>query len=406
MTRLGIIADDFTGATDVAGLAVRQGATASVVIGAQTASTDDAVVSALKIRTTTPDEAVRQALMAARQHLAEGRRLYWKYCSTFDSTPRGNIGPVADALLDLTGADIAIHCPAFPENGRTVYKGRLFVGDLPLDESPMRDHPLTPMRDANLVRLLSPQVAGGVNLLTREGLLGETLPTVLAEARRLGHRHIIADALTNDDLAILADQAPGDALLCGGSAFAAATIGASSAAGRSFRTPPGAIVVLSGSCSSATRGQVAAWTGKRLDLTPEALASEGHGPALDWLERELPQGPVLVSATAEPERLEQSQKVLGTDRAALLVEDAMSALAERARDTGAAGIVVAGGETSGAVTRAIGADHLRIGPEVAPGVPVCLAIGSGRPIALVLKSGNFGTTDFFATAVRMIEEMR
>lgn len=406
MIRLGIIADDFTGATDVAGLAVGQGASASVVTGKHSPSTDGALASALKIRTIARDEAIEKARWAAKDHLAEGRKLYWKYCSTFQCTPRGNIGPVADALLDHSGAVLAVHCPAFPEKGCTVYMGRLFVGDVPLDESPMEDNPLTPMRDANLLGLLAPQVQSGVSLLTRDKLLAGDMPAVLAEARRLGHRRMVADAMTNDNPAVLARETPAEALLCGGSAFAAASLGKRNAEGQPSRTPRGPILVLSGSCSSATRGQVAAWTGKRLDLTPEALAAEAQVHALDWLERELPGGHILISATAEPDLLQKSQQALGKERAARLVEDAMSALVEGARDAGAAGIVVAGGETPGAATRALGADHLRIGAEVAPGVPVCLALGNGNSIALDLKSGNFGNAVFFAVAVCKIEEMQ
>ena len=406
MTRLGIIADDFTGATDVASLAVRRGAAASVVTDPAATTGDDVLVTALKIRTVPRDSAVREARSSAERHLADGRRLYWKYCSTFDSTADGNIGPVADPLLDLAGARVAMHCPAFPQNGRTVYKGRLFVGDLPLDESPMKDHPLTPMLDASLQRLLAPQVKGPVGLLTREMLLAGGVAEAVAAAIRRGERHLVADAITDADLEALAAQVPGGVLLCGGSAFAAATLPAVKNRSAAFGAPRGPVVLLSGSCSSATRGQVAAWSGPRLDLTPERLAAEGHQGAVAWLVEHLGSIPLLVSATAEPDVLRQSQDRLGAERAAGLVEAAMSALARAARDGGAGAIVVAGGETSGAVTGALDATRLRIGPEIAPGVPVCLSESAGRSLALVLKSGNFGGPTFFADALRTLEELR
>jgi uncharacterized protein YgbK (DUF1537 family) len=404
MTRLGIIADDFTGATDVAGLAVRKGASASVIIGGQPEQSPNTVtVHALKIRSAPRDDAIRTAADAARHLLSEGRRLYWKYCSTFDSTPEGNIGPVADRLLELTGARRAIHCPAFPENGRTVYKGQLFVGNLPLDESPMRDHPLTPMRDANLMRLLAPQVSGPVGLLTRETILAGRVSDHVARNIPDDCRHLIADAITDDDLAALADQCPVDALLCGGSAFAAAVLSTDAAVAPPVEIPDGPVLVLSGSCSAATRAQVAAWSGPHHHLSPETLASKGGDAALEWLRESLGERPVLISATVDPDRLRASQETLGADRAAGLVEGAMAALAIEARNRGAAGLVVAGGETSGAVSTALGVRRLQIGAEVAPGVPLCLAQSEGRKIALVLKSGNFGGPDFFTEAAHTLK---
>ena len=406
MTPLGIVADDFTGATDVAGLSVRRGGSSSVLIDQDAPGTTATVaVRALKIRTAPRDEATRQAVAAARRFADEGRRLYWKYCSTFDSTPDGNIGPVADALLDLAGARIAIHCPAFPENRRTVYKGHLFVGDQPLDESPMRDHPLTPMRDASLVRLLAPQVRGEVGLVTLETIRAGGVDQALAREIAAGRRHVVADAITDADLDDLAGQCPGDVLLCGGSAFAARVAPTGTAKEPSMSLPDGPVLVLSGSCSSATQAQVAAWTGPRYDLLPIRLAEEGSGPALDWMHDALASGPALLSATAAPDMLRASQTALGTARAAALVEDTLAALAVAARNSGVRGIVLAGGETSGAVTTALGIRRLEIGREVAPGVPVCRAESGGRTLGLVLKSGNFGDTGFFADAIRALKGM-
>ena len=226
-TALGCIADDFTGATDLAGLLVRGGARTTLRLGVPDGPADGGApveVIALKIRSIPPEEAVEQARKALRWLRASGAtRLYWKYCSTFDSTAEGNIGPVADALMGALGAAQTVHCPAFPENGRTVYMGNLFVGDQPLNESPMKDHPLTPMRDSDLTRLLDPQVTGGVGLVARpvvaEG--AQAIQRQLARLAEEGTAHIIADAIDDADLAAIAAACRGMELLCGGSALAA-----------------------------------------------------------------------------------------------------------------------------------------------------------------------------------------
>lgn len=415
--RLGAIADDFTGATDLAGLLARSGAPVSLRIGVpETAAADPAPfeVIALKIRTAPPERAVAEARRALQWLQAAGAgHVFWKYCSTFDSTPRGNIGPVAEALMHDLGARQTIYCPAFPENGRAIFMGNLFVGREPLAESPMRNHPLTPMTDSNLMRLLQPQVRGKVGLVDRLTVArgADAIRQALGQLADQAIAHVVVDAVADDDLRIIAEACHQMPLLTGGSALAmplpalyAADLPRAAAA--AWPAPGPGAVILSGSCSAMTRAQVAAYLGAgrpgfRLD--PVALASAGPGKALDWLAAQDLDAAPLLYASAEPEAVRAAQDRLGTERAGAVVEDALAALAVAARDRGAHRFVVAGGETSGAVTSALGVTRLGIGAEIAPGVPWCSARSGGADIALALKSGNFGTESFFADALAKLE---
>ena len=416
-TALGCIADDFTGATDLAGLLVRGGARTTLRLGVPDARADDGApveVVALKIRSIPPKEAVDQARRAFKWLRSLGtKRIYWKYCSTFDSTDSGNIGPVADLLMGMLHIDQTVHCPAFPENGRTVYMGNLFVGDQPLAESPMKDHPLTPMRDSDLTRLLDPQVTGRVGLVARPVVAqgAQAIQAELARLKAAGAAHVVADAIDNADLAAIAAACRGMDLLCGGSALAAplpgllaqdGLIDADAAALPPIPALAPGAVVLSGSCSEATRGQVAAYIASgapQLKLSPLDLAERGAGEAVAWLQsQDLAAAPMLY-ATAAPEEVAAAQKALGVERASALVEDALGELARAARHMGCARFVVAGGETSGAVAQALGAARLEVGAEIAPGVPWCFSESGGNPVALALKSGNFGAESFFADAL-------
>jgi uncharacterized protein YgbK (DUF1537 family) len=416
---LGVIADDFTGATDVAGMLVGAGMRTVQVIGVPQGPMPeaDAVVIALKSRTCPPAEAVAQSLDALRALRAAGaRQIYFKYCSTFDSTPQGNIGPVADALMDALGADIAIACPAFPDNGRTVFRGHLFVGDLLLSDSGMRDHPLTPMTDANLVRVLQPQTRRRVGLLAQPVVsrgpdaVRERLDALRAEGAALA----VADAVANADLLTLAEACADLPLITAGSGVALGlppayarrgwlTPDASSA---QLTTVQGPAAVIAGSCSQATQGQVANWIAAghtALQLDPLTLASNPqHLPALRTQAlAALSKGPVLVYATAEATRVKGVQEQLGTAAAGVLVEHALADLAHALVQAGVRRLVVAGGETSGAVTQALGLSQLRIGAPICPGVPWTQGTWQGAPLWLALKSGNFGGPDFFAQALRL-----
>lgn len=418
---LGCIADDFTGATDLAALLARSGLPVSLRIGIpqdrrhpnETAAFE---VIALKCRTSPVDTAVNQAHQAlAWLKEAGASRFFWKYCSTFDSTAEGNIGPIADMLITETGAIQTIYCPAFPENGRSVFMGHLFVGEQLLSESPMKDHPLTPMRDSSLVRLLTPQVTGAVGLANRN-IVSEGAAALRAKLAQLGSdgvQHVIVDAVCDDDLRTIAAASFDMPLLTGGSAIAGQLpqfyikqgLASLSEHRQTLPKVAGGSIVLSGSCSAMTRRQVAHYAGKvaSLRLDPIALAREGAGAALEWLRQQSPDAPKLIYATAEPDEVRRAQERLGRDKAGQVVEDALSEIARAAFDYGTRCFVVAGGETSGAITQALGVIHLAIGPEIAPGVPWTFATVEGEAIALALKSGNFGGEDFFTDAFDRLE---
>ncbi len=337
---------------------------------------------------------------------------YFKYCSTFDSTPQGNIGPVAEALMAETGAAQTIYCPAFPENGRTIYQGKLFVFDELLSESGMRDHPLTPMTDADLRRVLGAQLSDGaeVGLVPWETVASgaAAIRDDLAALAAGGVAHVVVDALTDADLAALGQAASDMQLVTAASGLGLGLAASFAAAGRLAGGQPDALpeiggetLLLSGSCSTATNAQVARWKndgGAWLQLDPLALAegNQSVDSAMDWLRGQ--DGPALIAATQPPGSVEAAQQALGREKAAALVEDTLAGIAIAARATGTSRFVVAGGETSGAVAKALGAERLAVGPSIAPGVPWCATMDDA-PIALALKSGNFGAETFFADAL-------
>ncbi|MEM6974558.1 MAG: 3-oxo-tetronate kinase [Pseudomonadota bacterium] len=412
---MGAIADDFTGATDLAGLIARSGHRVALRIGVPDeppAATAPFEVIALKSRTAPVDEAVgdaRRALAWLRQAGAE--RFFWKYCSTFDSTAEGNIGPVAEALMADLDATQTIYCPAFPENGRTIFMGNLFVGDESLAESPMKDHPLTPMRDSNLMRLLGAQTTRPVGLANRLTVAAgaEALSARLGALAAEGVGHVIVDAVADGDLTTIAAACRHMPLITGGSALAMplpalwqadGLLPAPDPADRPVAPRAGAIV-LSGSCSAMTNRQVAAFspTNPAFKLDPLHLAENGPAVALDWLAEQPADAAPILYATAEPALVRAAQARLGIGAAGEIVEQALGEIAVRARDLGRRQIVVAGGESSGAVTRALGITRLEIGPEIAPGVPWCFAESDGARVAIALKSGNFGAETFFADAL-------
>ena len=415
---MGCIADDFTGATDLAGLLARSGVPVSLRIGVPDEAPADPApfeVSALKCRTSPVNDAVGETRKAlAWLKSAGATRFFWKYCSTFDSTPEGNIGPVAEALMADIGTEQTIYCPAFPENGRAIFMGNLFVGEQPLAESPMKDHPLTPMRDSNLMRLLAPQVTGKVGLVNRlivaQG--ADAIRARMAQLRAEGIAHVVVDAVADSDLFTIAEACQDMPLLTGGSAIAMPlpalyTKGQSRETEAHTQSRPSTdkAIVLSGSASAMTRQQVAHYAATRpsLRLDPIDLAQNGPDAAFAWLAaQDLAQAP-LIYATAEPAQVAEVQSRLGRAKAGEIVENALAALALAARDLGVGRIVVAGGETSGAVTQALDVTRLAIGREIAPGVPWTFAQSGGRPIALALKSGNFGGPAFFDDALNALE---
>lgn len=414
---LGVIADDFTGATDVAGMLVQAGMRTLLTVGVPDAGVPDAdaVVVALKSRTTPADDAVRSSLAALNWLRGAGaRRFYFKYCSTFDSTAKGNIGPVTDALMEALACDFTIACPAFPVNGRTIYRGHLFVGDQLLSDSGMRNHPLTPMRDSNLVRVLQSQFVERVGLL-RHDVVTQGAVAVQAGISALqaqGVRVAIADCLADADLHVLAQACADLPLVTAGSGLALGLPKVYRERGWLTPDPQAALLdrmagraaVISGSCSTATNAQVDAWRNSgqpALAIDPRALARSEPvvDRAVNWARERLDRGPVLIYATTGVAELEAVQTELGMAHAGALVEGALAQIARRLIEGGVQRLVVAGGETSGAVVQALRVEALRIGPSICPGVPWTQA--QGRPLWLALKSGNFGGPDFFSDALKM-----
>lgn len=420
MALLGCIADDFTGATDLASMLVRNGMRTVQVIGVpaagEAAPDADAIVVALKSRTIAAREAVQQSLAALSWLEQAGcRQFFFKYCSTFDSTDEGNIGPVADALVAALGCGFAIACPSFPANARTVYQGHLFVGSALLNESGMQDHPLTPMRDPNLVRVLSRQTDGTVGLVPFATVEGgaAAIRDALSALKEQGRRYAIVDALTDTHLQAIGAAVAGHALVTGGSGVAMGLPENFRARGLLRESDAGALegvaghaAVLAGSCSRATLFQVATARDRVATLELDPLAAPDSDAlvrqALEWVDGKLGEQPVVIAASAPPDKVAALQAKLGRDAAGAMVETAMAEIARGLVGRGVRRLVVAGGETSGAVVGALGVKRLRIGAEIDPGVPWTRAEGDGPPMLLALKSGNFGGRDFFLSAFERV----
>ena len=426
---LGCIADDFTGATDLASMLVRHGMRTVQYIGVPDTLEEhpeaDAVVVALKSRTLPSSEAIHLSVKALTQLQAAGaEQFFFKYCSTFDSTDEGNIGPVLEALLDELESDFTVACPAAPENGRTVYKGHLFVNDTLLSESGMRNHPLTPMKDPNLVRVLGRQMKGSVGLtpyhIVQKGV--KSIRRHWEILREEGHRCVLLDAIQDEHLVTLGAACADLTLITGGS-------GMSMGLPENFRRrgllpesinavaslPPieGPAAVIAGSCSSATRSQVAAMQythpAYKIDPTrtePDFVVSE----AVAWAKERLNATPILIYSSAPPEEVAAIQARLGKAQASSITEHILARIAQELVNLGVHRLVVAGGETAGAVVSTLGIQALRIGPEIAPGVPWTIAItppnvhSTPTSLCLALKSGNFGDKDFFTTAFDLYHE--
>ncbi len=414
---LGCIADDLTGATDLALMLTRAGMRTVQVMGVPGPATDldgfDAVVVALKSRTNPVDEAVAWSLASADALLARGaRQLFFKYCSTFDSTDQGNIGPVAEALLNKVGGDIALANPAFPANKRTVYLGNLFVGDLPLAESPMKDHPLTPMRDSSLVRVLQRQTKLPVGLVpysvVDQG--AAAIEAAFKAAAGAGTRFVIVDAILDRHLNDIGRAAASHKLITGGSGVAMGLpqnfidrgLMKAASGNRKMTAPKGRQLILAGSCSEATRGQVKAAIAAGIpayEVDARAIAARKLGAVelIAWAKQQPASGPVLIYSSAEPATVTAIQKEFGREASGAMVEKVLAETAKALCADGFTRLIVAGGETSGAVVGALGVTAIEIGPEIAPGVPWTLS-RDGDPLALALKSGNFGGPDFFLSA--------
>lgn len=415
---LGCIADDFTGATDLANMLTRGGMRTVQIIDVP-AETDptpdaDAVVVALKSRTIPANEAVTQSLAACRWlQRAGARQIYFKYCSTFDSTDKGNIGPVADALLELLAADFTIVCPAYPENGRSIYAGHLFVGRQLLSESSMRNHPLTPMTDSDLVRVMGRQTKAKVGAVllpaVRQG--AEAIRAKFAELRDAGIRYAVCDTVEEVDLLHIGAAVANLKLVTAGSGVALGLPDNFRREGllrqnrEMHRLSPigGGAMVLSGSCSEATRRQVDMMRAKHsaYKIDPARFAKDFDGEVqatIAWAKEHASNGPALVYSSDAPQTVSEVQARLGRETAGTLIESAFASIATALVEAGMRRFIVAGGETSGAVVKALGVRQLVIGPQIEPGVPATQSLGEPR-LALVLKSGNFGSDRFFLTAL-------
>ena len=418
---LGAIADDFTGATDLANNLVRAGMRTIQVIGVPdkdfNAGDADAVVVALKSRSCPAAEAVADSRAAFQWLRAAGARQYFfKYCSTFDSTDHGNIGPVADALLEELADDFAVVCPSFPTNKRTVYQGYLFAGDRLLNESGLENHPLNPMSDADLVRVLSRQTKGKVGLLDFATLQqgSDAASARLTQLRAAGCRYAICDTIEDSQLDVIAAAISEHKLVTGGSGIAQALpaeyrrlgwLQEISNAGQLSKIT-GAKLIVSGSCSQATLGQISHFkqNHQAFSLDPLTLASgeDQAAEAITWAQQNLGDKPLLVYASAPPEAVREAQKQLGVEQAGQLVEQALARVARELVTAGVRRLIVAGGETSGAVVSALAVRSLRIGHQIDPGVPWTETTVDGENIALALKSGNFGGEDFFSRAFEVL----
>ncbi|GAC1327205.1 MAG: four-carbon acid sugar kinase family protein [Beijerinckiaceae bacterium] len=416
---LGCIADDFTGASDVANMLAKNGMATVQFVGVPSRDIKvvcEAGVVALKTRSIGAADAVAQSIQALRWLQEKGcTQFLFKYCSTFDSTPQGNIGPVAEALLDALDAPIAVVCPAFPETGRTLYQGHLFVSGRLLSESGMEHHPLNPMTDPDIRRWLRRQTKGEVGLVSyatvRRG------PAAISEAlnneARAGRRLAVVDAVTDDDLRSIGAAAAEHKLITGGSGIALGLpdnfrkAGALGAIGERFAGLPGPGVVLSGSCSAASRAQLALHLKMHpgFVVEPEHLLSSATKveDARRFVAEHRDNAPVIYSS-ADPAAVERVQRTFGRERVAKAVETFFGELARVLLTDGITRIAVGGGETSGAVVTALGLGYLLVGPEIDPGVPALASrTHTGGQIRLALKSGNFGAGDFYDKALRILE---
>ncbi|WP_032093068.1 3-oxo-tetronate kinase [Necropsobacter rosorum] len=410
---LGVIADDFTGASDIASFLVENGLSAVQMNGVPAtplADRVDAIVISLKSRSNPAQEAVAQSLQALRWLQQNGcDQFYFKYCSTFDSTEKGNIGPVTDALLDALQADFTVVTPALPVNGRTIFNGYLFVGDVLLNESGMRNHPITPMKDANLLRLMDAQARGKTGLVAyADVILGaQRVKARFAELQAQGYRYAVVDAADNSQLAVLAEAVADLKLVTGGSglgAYMAAHLSGGKKGTNAFTPSKGKTVVLSGSCSVMTNSQVNAYKAKApsylLDVKQALNNPDYAGELYQWVlaHSTQPLAP-MVYATVAPDKLKAIQAEFGAEKASAAIEKTFAKLAALLKAAGFTNFITAGGETSSIVVQELGFSGFHIGKQIAPGVPWLKAVE--EPVYLALKSGNFGKQDFFEFAQDM-----
>jgi uncharacterized protein YgbK (DUF1537 family) len=405
---LGVIADDFTGASDIANTLARGGMATTQFLGVPDAPAQcEAGVVALKTRSIAAVEAVAQSLAALRWLQSQGcRQFIFKYCSTFDSTPHGNIGPVGEALAEALDAKGVVACPAFPGAQRTVFQGHLFVGDRLLSESSLRHHPLNPMTDADLRRWLRRQTSHPVGLVTHATVSrgAAAIKAALEQCAARGERLVIVDAVNDHDLLAIGEACAGAPLLTGGSGIALG-LPANFALSRTVSRPKaisGPAAILAGSCSARTREQVerhlASHPGMAIDVDAVLDGRLTGAQVEDFVRRHRDEAPIAYSSAA-PETVAAAQKKHGAEKVAHALENLLAESASRLVQGGIRRLVIAGGETSGAVVSRLGLRSLEVGPEIDPGVPVLYA----GELGLALKSGNFGAVDFFDKALHLMQ---
>jgi uncharacterized protein YgbK (DUF1537 family) len=411
---LGCIGDDFTGSSDLGNTLTKAGMRVTQYVGvpdAPAAAEVEAGIVALKSRSIPVEEAVKLSLAALDWLRAQGcTQFLFKYCSTFDSTPQGNIGPVAEALADALNARQVLVCPAFPAAGRSIYQGHLFVTDKLLSESGMQNHPLTPMTDPDIRRWLGHQIKGTVGHIPAPVVMqgASAIRAHMLSQDAAGHRLLVADAITDADLVALGQAASDLPLITGGSGIAMGlpenfrTKGLLASHDNTWSGQNGRAAILSGSCSNATRGQVAAHA--KLHPTQEVTADQVMSGTItaqmlaDWALAQ--DGLPLIYTSADPAVVTDAQARFGKDTVATRIEALFADLARALVAGGVTRLISAGGETSGAVVEGLDLTALDIGPEIDPGVPM---IHAASNLVLALKSGNFGGPDFFARAAAMME---
>lgn len=419
---LGCIADDFTGASDLANTLANTPANTQAGAGMRTTQyigvpndndkcQCEAAIIALKSRSIDAHDAVAQSLQALRWLHAQGARQFlFKYCSTFDSTPSGNIGPVAEALAAELNTEAVVVCPAFPTTGRTVFQGHLFVFDKLLNESGLENHPLNPMTDADLRRWLLPQCKTKVGHIAHDVVSAgaANIKTALADAAARKETLVVVDATDDQDLFAIGEACTDAKLITGGSGIALglpenfrrqSLLGTH---GNSFTPQSGDAVILCGSCSETTRQQIVAYkNGPHIELDVDTLLDKSL--TTDSIITRLPADrTALIYSSAEPDAVKRLQIKYGTEEVAVAIESFFGELATKLVDAGVERLVVAGGETSGAIISALHLDAFDIGPEIDPGVPALSTISGDRTLAVALKSGNFGAEDFFERALHAL----
>ena len=423
--KLGIIGDDFTGSSDIANNLKKSGMQVSMYAGVPNLLPEetkkeqtDAAVIALKTRTAPIEDAIRESLEALSWLKDCGcEQFIFKYCSTFDSTKEGNIGPVTDAIMEKLNTDFTIACPSFPDAGRTVYFGHMFVNGKPLNESGMENHPLTPMTDHNLVRWLGYQTKNNVGLVDSQTISeGEnSVKDKRENLKKNGYKYAIIDTIKNDDFDIICNAVKNLPLLTGGSGIALGLPkiykdrGLLSASNFQIPENNSNAIILSGSCSITTINQINIYkeNNPSFYISPDEVINDKDliEKVLSWIKDNETQSP-LVYSSSDIKSVSEKQKQYGQELLANKFEKFFELLSKKLVKDNFGTFISAGGETSGAVIKGLGIQELKIGKEISHGVPALWSPESNgnKPVSVTLKSGNFGQDDFFTRALKALKD--